>query len=242
MATYDTALSGSPQFQGHSDARLDRGFRVSWTGIFAGTALGWGLFSLLALLGAAIGFAKVDPYSAHPANGLGVGSGIFGAVILLGTSFFGAYVAMRIAGNRRRSEALLHGGVCWALSMGVGALLAMGAARTAAESAAVVASGPRVQAKVQREANLRANNDGPTAADRDRANDAASAAAKTSGAGAAGGLLALVASLLGALAAARGSSRLRIADGSLRPGKKAEGSDLFQDPPSRDGTTILPPI
>ena len=241
MATYDTAFSGSPHFQGHSDARLDRGFRVSWTGIFAGTALGWGLFSLLALLGAAVGFAKFDPWSANASNGIGLGSGIFGLVILLATSFFGGYMAIRVAGNRRRSEALLHGGVCWALSMLVGALLAMGAARTAAESAAVVASGPRAQAKIQRESNLRQNNGGPTAQDRDRANEATATAAKSSAAGAAGGFLALIASLLGALAAARKSSGPRIAADALPSGKKTERSDSFRGPPSREGTTILPP-
>lgn len=242
MATYDTALSGSPQFQGHSDVRLDRGLRVSWTGIFAGTALGWGLFSLLALLGAAVGFANIDPYSAHPASGLGVGSGIFGGIALLVTSFFGAWIAVRIAGNRRRNEALLHGGVCWALSMLVGAMLAMGAARTAAEGAAVVASGSRAQAKMQREANVRSNNGGPTAADRDRANDAASTAAQTSGAGAGGAFLALIASLLGALAASRKGTGVHGLGDAFRLGRKRDDADSMKSPAARESTSIVPPI
>ena len=61
MAIYDPVLAGSPQFQGHSEVRFDRGLRISWGGIVAGTALGWAVFSLLSLLGAAIGLATFDP-------------------------------------------------------------------------------------------------------------------------------------------------------------------------------------
>jgi len=107
MAIYDPVLAGSPQFQGHSEVRYDRGLRISWGGIVAGTVLGWAVFSLLSLLGAAIGLAKFDPYSTNPANGLGAGSAFFGVIALLVSSFLGAYLAVRIAGDRRRSKALL---------------------------------------------------------------------------------------------------------------------------------------
>ncbi|TMA23233.1 MAG: hypothetical protein E6J85_02630 [Deltaproteobacteria bacterium] len=46
-----------------SGQRLDRPLRLSWSGIVGGTALGWAIFSLISLLGAAVGFAKFDPYS-----------------------------------------------------------------------------------------------------------------------------------------------------------------------------------
>jgi len=65
--------------------------------------LGWAVFSLLSLLGAAIGLAKFDPYSANgerPRRG----SGIFGVIALLLSSFLSAYLAVRIAGDRRRSK------------------------------------------------------------------------------------------------------------------------------------------
>jgi hypothetical protein len=202
MAMYDPTM-GTPQFQAHSAEPYDRGLRLSWSGVLGGTALGWAAFSMLMLVGAAIGLAKVDPTSAQPANGLGAASGIYGAIVLVATSFFGAFLAVRIAGNRRRPDALLHGGVCWAISMLVGAVLALGAARTATESAAAVASGPRAQARAQRESNVRSNNGGPTASDRQRAAEVTDTAAKTTGAGAGGAALALAASLLGALAAAR---------------------------------------
>jgi hypothetical protein len=151
-------------------------------------------------VGAALGFAKLDPYSAHPANGLDVGSAIYGILALMVSSFAGAFLAMRIAGLQRRSEALTHGAICWGLSMLVGGVLAVTAAQTAAQSAATVASGPRVQTKLQRESNVRANNGGPTQSDRQRADDVARTAAKAGGAAAGGAFLALIAALLGALA------------------------------------------
>ena len=229
MATYDRTM-GSPQFQAHSAEPYDRGLRLSWSGVLGGTALGWAAFSLLMLVGAAIGFAKVDPTSSQPANGLGAASGIYGAIVLVATSFFGAYLAVRIAGNRRRPDALLHGGVCWAVSMLVGAVLALGAARTATESAATVASGPRAQARAQRESNLRSNNGGPTASDRQRASEAADTAAKTTGAGAGGAALALAASLLGALAAARRGVGKGLSAGLRRSDRREEKLEAAAEP------------
>jgi len=239
MAVYDPVLAGSPQFQGHSDVRYDRGLRISWSAIVAGTALGWAVFSLLGLLGAAIGLAKFDPYSANPANGLGAGSGIFGVIVLLVSSFVGAYLAVRIAGDRRRSEALLHGALCWALSLLVGAMLALGAARTAAQSAATVASGPRAQARAERETNARRNT-GPTPADRDRAADATDTAAKTTGAAAGGAILGLVASIFGALAAARRRTSENVVEG-MHKRKRDEARQSPPMPARPEETVIVPP-
>ncbi|MFL5310906.1 MAG: hypothetical protein ACJ79H_10680 [Myxococcales bacterium] len=239
MAVYDPVLGGSTQFQGHSDVRYDRGLRISWSAIVAGTALGWAVFSLIGLLGAAIGLAKFDPYAADPSNGLGAGSGIFGVVALLVSSFVGAYLAIRIAGDRRRGEALLHGALCWAFSLLIGAMLALGAARTAAQSAATVASGPRAQARAERESNARRNT-GPTQADRDRAADASETAAKTTGAAAGGAILGLVGSLLGALAAARRRTSENVLDGTQKR-KRDEARQPPPMPPERQETIIVPP-
>ncbi len=238
MATYDTSM-GRPQFQGHSVERYDRGLRLSWSGIIGGTALGWAAFSLLMLVGAAIGFAKVDPMSSQPANGLGAASGIYGAIALILTSLFGAYLAVRIAGTRRSNDALLHGGICWAVSMLIGAVLALGAARTATESGAAVASGPRAQARMQRESNARSNS-GPTTTDRQRATEAADAAAKTTGAGAGGAALALAASLVGALLASR---RDRTLMEGLRRGDRPRDTGTTTRPQEmqRDEAVIVPP-
>jgi hypothetical protein len=239
MAMYDPVLASSSQFQGHSDVRYDRGLRISWSGIVAGTALGWAVFSLIGLLGAAVGLAKFDPYSANPANGLGAGSGIFGVVALLVSSILGAYLAVRIAGDRRRGEALLHGAICWAFSLMIGAMLALGAARTAAESAAAVASGPRAQAKADRETTARRNS-GPTATDRNRAEEVADTAAKTTGGAAGGAFLGLVGSMIGALGAARRRTSKNVADGMDKRKR-----DDFRDPrratARHDETIIVPP-
>jgi hypothetical protein len=234
MASYDPVLAHSPQFQAHSDARFDRGLRISWSGIVGGTALGWALFSLLSLIGAAIGLAKIDPYSANPASGLGTGSSLYGVFSVLLSSFVGAYLAVRIAGDRRRSEALLHGAISWALSLFIGAMLALGAARTAAQSAATVASGPRAQARAERESNARRST-GPTVADRDRAAEAADTAAKTTGAAAGGAVLGLVGSLLGALAAAR--RRVRQEKRQSPP----EENTMRPETARRDETSIIQP-
>jgi hypothetical protein len=209
MTNFDTPVV-TPGYQ--DQARLDRPMRLSWSGIVSGTALGWGLFSLLSLIGAAIGFAKFDPWSTQPADGFGAGSAVFGIVALLASSFVGAYLAVRVAGDRRRDEALLHGATCWAFSMLLGAALALGAAHTAAQSAATVASGPQAQAKAQRESNVRDRTGGATAQDRQRAEDTSEAAAKTTGAAAGGALIALVAALLGSLLAASRSSGKSLAE------------------------------
>ena len=238
MASYDSVLTSSHQFQGHSDVRFDRGLRISWSGIVGGTALGWAIFSLIGLLGASIGLAKFDPYSANPANGLGGGSAVFGVLALLVSSFAGAYAAVRIAGDRRRSEALLHGAICWAFSLMIGAMLALGAARTAAQSAATVASGPRAQAKAERESNVRRNS-GPTQADRDRAAEASDTAAKTTGAAGGGALLGLIGSMVGALAAARRRTIKLPSDGMHRR-KQEEMGEPLPSSARREESIIIP--
>ena len=80
-----------------------------------------------------------------------------------------------------------------------------------------------------RESNVRAKTGGPTPADRERASDVADTAAKTTGAGAGAAFLALIASLIGALAASRVSAGKRITSG-LRHGR----SDRQIIPESRD--------
>lgn len=239
MAMYDPVLADSPQFQGHSDVRFDRGLRISWSGIVAGTALGWAVFSLIGLLGAAIGLSKLDPSSANPTNGLGAGSGIFGVVALLVSSIAGAYLAVRIAGDRRRGAALLHGALCWAFSLLIGAMLALGAARTAAQGAATVASGPRAQARVERESNARRNS-GPTQADRSRAEEAADTAAKTTGGAAGGAFLGLVGSMIGALGAARRRSSKNVSDG-MGKRKRDDSRETRPMAPRHDQAIIVPP-
>jgi hypothetical protein len=227
MAMHEGSSLQQQPYQG-ADARRDHALFIRWSGIVGGTVVGWGIFSLLTLVGTAVGFAKFDPYSVHPANGLDVGSAIFGVIALVVSSFVGAYVAMRIAGVGRRSEALTHGAICWGFSMLLGGMLALNAAQTAAQSTATVASGPRAQAKVQRESNARANSGGPTQADRDRAAETARTAAKASGAAAGGAFLALIAALLGGVAGAHRTSGRTFSD-DLRLRRKAARESFDDD-------------
>lgn len=228
-------------YQSLSQEAYDDRMRVSWTAIFGGTLLGWAAMSLLSLIAAAIGLAKLDPTSPQPGNGAGLATGVVGAVLLIVSSFFGAYMAVRIAGNRRRPDALVHGAICWALSMVAGALLAMGAARTAARSAATVASGPRAQARMDREARVRSNNGGPTAQDRQNAEEASDAAAKAAGGGAGGAVLALLASLAGAFVAARRPIGRRH-DGLRRTDSRDDGMERTRPQTTqRESAVIVPP-
>jgi len=226
-------------FQSLSQEPYDR-MRVSWTAIFGGTLLGWATMSLLSLVAAAIGLAKLDPTSPQPGSGAGVATGIVGAILLIVSSFFGAYMAVRIAGNRRRPDALLHGAICWALSVVAGALLAMGAARTAAQSAATVASGPRAQVRAEREARIRSNNGGPTAQDRQNAEEASDTAAKAAGGGAGGAVLALLASLAGAFVAARRPIGRR-EDGLRRTDTREDGAARARHHAPSESSVIVPP-
>lgn len=225
METLDRSYPG-----GRSDTRRSRALRLDWSGLAGGTVLGWGALSLLTLLGAAVGFASVNPYAAHPAAGLDIGSGIWGGVEMLAAAFLGAYFVVRIAGDRRRGEALLHGGISWAISMGLGALLALGAARTAATNAAQIASGPRAQVKAAKEANMRSNLGGPTLAGRDRAADTANIAAKATGMAAGGAFLSLIAALFGALFAASTASGISISREFRLPGGKEKTANRVVAP------------
>jgi hypothetical protein len=218
MATYDRTL-GTASYQSAADSRLSRRLHLDWGAIFGGAALGWGLLFLLSVVGIAIGFAAIDPYSPRPDAALDVGSGVWTLVAMLATAFLGAYFVVRISGDRRRSESLLHGGISWGLSMVAGALLALSAANVTLE-----ATWPTPE-------------------------EAARAMARAGGLAAGAALLALVASLFGALFAASRASGISIANEfrpKLKLGKtglKQPPQSQAVTPPDlhRDDTTILPP-
>src|SRR5437762_3511375 len=60
MAISGSSSSSQQQPYQGADARRDHAVLVRWSGIVGGTVLGWGIFSLLTLVGTAIGFAKFD--------------------------------------------------------------------------------------------------------------------------------------------------------------------------------------
>ena len=243
MATIDRSYGAAP-YRSAADSRVDRQVRLDWSAIFGGTLLGWGALFLLSVIGAAIGFASIDPYAVHPGAGLDTASGIWALVAMLATSFLGAFFVVRIAGDRRRSESLMHGAISWGLSMLLGVAIALFAAGTAANAAAN-AAGPSSRQKtvVTQNGNVAPN---MTRGERIRADEAKSDAAKAAGLAGGAGALALIASLLGALFAASRSSGISIADeflpGRNKNGKRHEQQGAQATPVvRRDEPTNFPP-
>jgi hypothetical protein len=199
MAMYDRTFAAG-------DAGRDlraRPIRLHWWAVFGGAAIGWGLLFFLSLLGLTIGLAAIDPYSPRPAAGGDLASAIWALAALVLSAFVGAYLIVRLAGERRRREAGVHGAVSWGLSMIAGALLGMAAGNTAARAAAE--NSPRTSARTDANGSVRM-----TQRDRDRLEEAKRAAAKTSGAAAAGAFLSLLGALAGAgLGAAHATGRGR---------------------------------
>ena len=247
MATYDPTYphAGSSQ---DPDLR-DRPMHLHWWAVFGGSVMGWGILFFLSLLGLTIGLAAIEPFSARPASGLDMGSAIWGMAALVLSSIAGAYLVVRIAGERRKREAALHGAVSWGLSMIAGALLAFAAGNSAARAAAE--NPPRTSARADANGNLRM-----TQRDRERVDQAKSSAAKAAGVGTAGAFLSLLGALLGAglgcaAASGRKLGRRTGEDRDLSRDRElgrtsTAGGELTRDATDRDlgdrdHPTILPP-
>jgi len=177
--------------------------RIQWGPVIAGAFCALAAHIVLGLFGAAFGF------SAAPADskGLGIGAGIWGLLTPFAASLIGAWVAVRVAGERHDAGALLHGALVWCIGLIAGAIFLSTALGNAALSAASAASGNVGARTVERR---------DTPANRARAEAKAEDAAKgaAAGTGAAG-----VASLLGLAGAALGAAmgRRQTMGQSLRP-------------------------
>lgn len=201
MATYGSAYETTGVHDHDSERRAAR-ILLRWGAIFGGGVIGWGVLFFLSLLGLTIGLAAIEPFSTRPAAGLDTGSAIWGMLSLVLSSILGAYCVVRIAGERRKREAMVHGTISWGLSMIVGALLAFSATNTAARVAAE--NPPRTTARTDANGNVRMSR-----TDRERMDDTKSAAAKAAGASTAAAFLALISALVGAglgAAASRGKN------------------------------------
>jgi hypothetical protein len=187
------------QMHEEPDPRLVRPVRIHWGAVFGGVIIGWGCLFLLSLIGGAIGLASADPFSARPLASLDARAAVWGGIELAASSILGAWLVVRLSGDRRRTHALAHGAIAWGLSVLTGAMLAIAAANTAAQASAP--TGARNIAR--REAN---GTPAPARMDRIRAEEARDNATKAGGAGAFGGALGLACSLLGGLWAASAMS------------------------------------
>ncbi|MEX1082047.1 MAG: hypothetical protein WD382_04525 [Halofilum sp. (in: g-proteobacteria)] len=71
---------------------------------------------LLTLLGIALGFTTIDPMQERdPLAGIGIGTGIYIALVHIIALFVGGYAAARLSSSAWSSAAVLHGVAVWAL-------------------------------------------------------------------------------------------------------------------------------
>jgi hypothetical protein len=230
MATFDRSY-GTTTLPSEADARLDRPMRLDWSALFGGTLIGWGVMLILALIAMIVGLAVIDPFVARPAAS-NAGAGLWGAASAVIASFVGAFAVVRLAGDRRRGESLMHGAVSWGMSMLLAGLIALFVAGVAAFSRTPVNN-----------TTIHKNTRGQTAALVETTGNGPVVAIFATG----GAVLALVGSLLGALAAASRSSGVPFSD-EFRMKRRAgnghsERSALVTNETEvrRDETTILPP-
>ena len=227
MATYERTY-GTTSLPSAADSRIGRHLTLDWSALLGGSLLGWGAMLLLSLIGMIVGLSVIDPFAARPAVS-NAGASIWGACCAIVSSFIGGFAVVRLAGDRRRGESLLHGAVAWGMSMLLAGLIALWSSGAAAFSRTPVR-------------NTALNHSRGTAALIETAGNGSLVAILSAG----GALLALVSSMLGALAAASRSSGVPFSDEFRIHRRGANGhakspaitSDV--DIP-RDETTILPP-
>jgi hypothetical protein len=229
MATYDRT-QGTTSAPSEADSRHDRPLRLDWSALFGGTLLGWGVMLVLALVSMAVGLAVVDPFVARPAAS-NAGAAIWGAISAIIASFIGAFAIIRLAGDRRRNESLMHGAVSWGMSMLLAGMIALYVSGVAAFSRTPVNN-----------TTLQRGTRGQTAALVETTGNGPVVAAFAT----AGAVLALVGSLLGALAAASRSSGVPFSE-EFRLKRRQQNGHQPASPMAketevrRDETTILPP-
>jgi len=111
--------------------RFAIGRRIHWSGILAGVAVAFGIAVLLGLLGAGLGASSVNPLrERNPFEGLGAGALIWMAITGIIAFFGGGWVAAYGGWASRRTDALTHGLVTWAVATMVGLWVMTGAATT----------------------------------------------------------------------------------------------------------------
>ncbi len=96
--------------------------RASWGAIFAGTLVTVVIQTMFTFLGAAIGFASINP-NANNSHGLAIGSGIWLLVTGLISIWVGSCIAGRLSGGPRRADGLIHGIVSWSVATLIAVLL-----------------------------------------------------------------------------------------------------------------------
>lgn len=223
MASHDRGLD-TGEMRSAADARLSRNTRLDWSALFGGSLIGWGALFLLSLVAMIIGWPIIDPFTSR-ATSSNLASALWGAGSAVVASFIGGYAVVYFAGDRRRSESLMHGAVAWAMSLLLASFIALFASglapftRTTTRNVTSANRGHAALIETTRDGNLLA-------------------VFSTAGA-----LLALVGSMLGGLAAASKSSGLPFADEFRlhRRGMNGHRDLLAENEQHRQQTTIIPP-
>ena len=90
--------------------------RIRWGAVFAGTLIALVCMVALNLLGLGIGFASINPVTeANPFSGIGTGAIIWYVISSLISLFAGGYVAGKVSGFPKKSNAGMHGLLSWGL-------------------------------------------------------------------------------------------------------------------------------
>ncbi len=98
---------------------------VRWSAIFAGTAVGVGVWLLLQIFGMGAGLAAVDADHAGSLRDVGIGTSVWSLVAPLIAIFAGGWIAARLAATRDEKVGGLHGVIVWALTSVLGVMLAV---------------------------------------------------------------------------------------------------------------------
>jgi hypothetical protein len=168
--------------------------RVEWGPVIAGVLCAVAAQIVLGLFGVAFGFASRPAAS----SGLGVLAGVWEMVTPIVASFVGAYVAVRIAGDRGEPGALLHGAMVWCIGLIAGALFITGSLASGAMTAGAAASGNAGVDAIARHGDA-----GNPARAQSTASEAARGASAGTGAAGVAALLGLGGALLGAASGRR---------------------------------------
>ena len=96
----------------HTEDLVPVGSRISWGPIIAGAALALALYSLLTLLGGAIGLSVSGDVRAE---NLATGAAVWAIVSVVLSLFVGGYVASQLTVGENKVEAVMYGLITWAV-------------------------------------------------------------------------------------------------------------------------------
>jgi hypothetical protein len=181
--------------------------RVHWSAVIAGALFALGVHIVMGLIGAALGFAAAPADS----RGLGIGAAVWALLTPFVATLCGAWLAIRLSGERENASGYVHGILVWCIGLIAGALFLTGTMATGAMTAGTAASGNAGVA--QRTARQVTGQSTPTRGDSERAQDEAGKAGAAATGGAA---LAAIAGLLGAVVACGLANRRRHEAGQRR--------------------------